>query len=400
MNDPQTQFFVDIKTLAGTQGPSATLDKLAQLLRDRQDYHQLFEALKMRIRHQLGMPILYEHRPVEVDPELQDQLEQHLLEACKEVGTLLVQDGKLREGWIYLQPVGDAKLNRELIEAFPVQEDNLDEIIDVSLMQLAAPDIGFSLVLNHYGTCNAITTYDSSVHSLDSAGKRDLAKLLVSHLYRELKNNLVNFLNENQVEAGIGQGFLELIRANKRLLSGAGPMTDATHLSSAMRIGRCLTDPESLRQLAEMAEYGCQLAEPFHFPGDPPFEKTYRDHLTFYRALSADDPNNPDVNHAIQFFDQKSRSSASDQHNPVCDEVYVDLLVRLGQFEKAIEASLERLSRRSELTGLAPPVHQIARQPDHFSTLEQHYQSQQDLLGFTVSVLLQNDELNGEASSG
>jgi hypothetical protein len=392
MNEISPEVFETFRHLADNDGIAATLERLAETLRESGDYHQLFEALKMRTRFQLGLPILYDQRPLELDAEKQNQLEEGLLKACKDVGTLLVESGKLREGWIYLQPIGDQELNHQLIEAFPVTDDNLDEVIDVSLMQLAAPKIGYALILEKYGTCNAITSFDSSVHSLDANHKRDLAKLLTDHLYGELKRNLIAFLSDQGIDADPEATFQETFLANKKLMRESGPMTDATHLSSTMRIGRFLDDRPSLTRLAEMAEYGCQLAEPFHFPSDPPFEKTYRDHLTFYRALCSEDSESPHVQHAIQFFDQKSRSSAGEEHNPVCDEVFVDLLHRLGMHSKAIEVSLERLTKRAELTGIASPVYQIAHETEHYQMLESHYQTQKDLLGFTVSLLMQKQK--------
>lgn len=392
MSNTKEEKFESIKTLASTQGIDATLDQLATQLRASGEFHQLFEVLKMKTRHELGLPLLYDQRPEIRESEKQTQLEEGLLEACREVGTELVKNGKLRDGWIYLQPLGDKELVQSLIEKFEVSDDNIDEIIDVSLLQQAAPAIGFSLVLERYGTCNAITSFDSSAHTFDAASKAELATLLVNHLHNELMNNLTSFLKDNDKEVNPSDRLIELVRKHKAMVSSAGPMTDATHLSSCMRIGRFVEESKTLQLLAEMAEYGCQLAEPFHFPGDAPFEKTYRDHLTYYRALTASDKDAPEINSAVQFFDQKSRDTAGDQYNPVCDEIYVELLYRLGRSQEAIDVSLERLSQRQELTGIAPPVYQIASEPSHYETLEKHYRSKSDLLGFTVSVLLQNEQ--------
>lgn len=394
MNNFLPEQFDEIKQLAGSAGIRNALNRLIETLRDQKDFHQLFEALKMQTRYELGLPILYTRRPDELNAAQQHELESGLLDACREVGTLLVEAGKLREGWIYLQPVGDQDLNHRLLESYPVADDNVEEIIDISLMQLAAPSVGYSLVLQRYGTCNAITSFDSTVHSLDALNKKRLAGQLTRHIYEELISNLTAYLEEHQGTVESNVTFLELFQANKQLMRETGPMTDATHLSSVMRIGRILDDNESLRMLSEMAEYGCQLAEPFHFPGDPPFENTFRDHFTFYRALCSEDSNSPEVKHAIQFFDQKSRSSMNDENNSICDEVFVDLLHRIGQRTRAIEVSLERLTQRPELSGIASPVYEIANDQEHFSILENHYHARNDLLGYTVSLLLQKQ--NGE----
>src|SRR5688500_448003 len=87
------------------RGPLAILDQLMQQLRAQKKYHELFEALKMRVREQLGLPLLYGDAMDDLDETRREKLEDGLLDACREVGMLLLDEGKIREGWMYLRPV-------------------------------------------------------------------------------------------------------------------------------------------------------------------------------------------------------------------------------------------------------------------------------------------------------
>ena len=385
MNKKGSTRFDQIRLDVENNDVAAALDKLVVTLKAERKYHQLFEALKIQLRHRLNLPLVNSAPTEKLDSENQAEFESGLLDACRTVGLLLVADQKLREAWVYLQPLDDRKLFRTLLEKYQINDNNADEVIDIALMQLAAPTVGYQLVLERYGTCNAITSFESSVHGFDATTRAELAGLLVDHLYGELTDSLKNCLTENEI-ATDGE-FIDLVTAHEELLASKGPLVDATHLSSTLRIGRDTTERDSHLKLCEMAQYGCLLDEPYRFPGEAPFENTFRDHLIFYRALTAEDPNSETVTEAIQFFDKRSLAAAGDPFNPIPDEVFVDLLYRLGRNSQAIEVSLERLAKRTERAGIAPPIHQMATEAEHFKMLQDYYLKENDLLGFTVSVL-------------
>ncbi len=80
------------------QGVPAVIERLIVQLREKKKYHHLFEALKLRLRHRMGLP-LWEHTPGEqLDPQLRDRYEDGLVEACREVGLLLPCNVVVRAG--------------------------------------------------------------------------------------------------------------------------------------------------------------------------------------------------------------------------------------------------------------------------------------------------------------
>ena len=92
--------FQQLESELQENGALAALDHLAGQLREQNKFHELFEALKMRARVQLGLPLLYQDAGDDLDEETRGKLEQSLLDACREVGTMLLRSGQLREGWM------------------------------------------------------------------------------------------------------------------------------------------------------------------------------------------------------------------------------------------------------------------------------------------------------------
>ena len=66
------------------EGIPAVIERMIEQLRERKRFHHLFEALKLRLRYQMGLP-LWEHTPGEqLDSEVRDRYEDGLIEACRE----------------------------------------------------------------------------------------------------------------------------------------------------------------------------------------------------------------------------------------------------------------------------------------------------------------------------
>src|SRR5262245_12677843 len=99
--------FDDLQSALTAGGAEAALGRAADLLRQDKKYHELFEVLKMQLRRRLGLPLLAGESSDGLSEDLRAKLEDGLIEACREVGTALLKQGQIREGWMYLRPVGD-----------------------------------------------------------------------------------------------------------------------------------------------------------------------------------------------------------------------------------------------------------------------------------------------------
>ena len=139
--------FEQLQQITDDKGVDAGLDFLEQHVRRSKDYAQLFEVLKMRVRHRMGLPVLYSRTRDNLSESDQRSLENGLLAACREVGTLFFRQGDLVRGWHYLQPVGDRDLNEKLIRGVKIDEHNSDDLIEIAVSQGAAPGYGFRVLL-------------------------------------------------------------------------------------------------------------------------------------------------------------------------------------------------------------------------------------------------------------
>jgi hypothetical protein len=374
--------FEQLESVAEQSGIAEAIEYLIQHFRRAGEYHQLFEALKLKVRFDLGLPLLYGESPDPIDDQRQRRLEDGLLAACREVGTELLKAGNLQEGWMYLQPLADRELIRELVTGVEVTDDNRDALIDIGLSQRAAPELGYRLLLETYGTCNAITTFDTQIMHFERPLQKQLAALLVDHLYRELVANVRGHIEKQESQRPESFSLRELTSRRAWLFANGGHHVDTTHLASIMRIGRIVDQVTRLQQLLELAEYGQQLAADFQYAGSPPFENTYPDHVIFYRSLLG-----LDVEQAIRHFADKIPTTERSQYGLIAVETVVDLLSRTGNRQQALDLAIEQLLGQQDLTGLAPHVFEIAASPAEFRKLMEHYREQEDLLGFSIGLL-------------
>ena len=113
MTISSTADFESLQTLIEQEGVDAALELLEKIFRRDKKYHELFEVLKMKLRHKLGVPLLDSDlgnqwdRGDPSDAQQREQYEDGLVEACRDVGLALLGAGQIREAWMYLRPVSD-----------------------------------------------------------------------------------------------------------------------------------------------------------------------------------------------------------------------------------------------------------------------------------------------------
>ena len=358
------------------------LEWLVEHFRQEKKYTDLFEARKMLARQRLGLPLLYSDSPDSLDEARQLQLETELLDACREVGTGLVEEGDLQTAWMYLQPLGDREYLKKLFECVPVDDENIDALIEICLGQGVAPEHGYQLVLEHHGTCNSITLFDTQISAMAPDVRGRLAEMLVDHVYIELSGNVRRHIEQQETSAPETNALRELIDGRPWLFEGGGHHLDVTHLASAVRIGRHAKSERSLRQALDLCQYGLRLSEDFQFPGHSPFEDTYRDHQQYYQVLLG-----IEVEQGLEHFRQKAASVDMYQSGTAPMETLVYLLTRTNRRDEAIRLSIEHLSDQTCLQGIAPRVFDIATEPSQNRLLKEHYREKGDVLGYAVSSL-------------
>lgn len=384
MNTTTADIFAQLQQAA--TDPTRMLERLVSHLRQQRRPMELFEALKMRTRHQLGLSLL----PCEAEPQRSDdlerQLEAGLLDACREAGAMLLAEGKVGEGWMYLRPTGDAELARKLIAEIPVDEHNYDQMIQVLLHEGVDIARGYQAVLDHQGTCNSITLYEQSIVGRGKRDRQLAAERLLDHLYRELTESVRGDIMRREAPAGDDETLVEMISSREWLLSQGGYHVDTTHLQSTVRIASVLDQPGQWQRAWELTQYGKRLHHQLQYPGEEPFVDFYPSYQTFYAVLLGQE-----VEAGLQQFERKARGVDPLQHGTAAIETYIDLLDRVGRPADAVAAAVELMPDEVPPQRVVPLLIDMARRAGAgrqavFAQITAYCQRRNDPLGCAAAL--------------
>jgi len=176
--------------------PGAAVDQLAARLTEQGDFRGLLDALLLRARLDLGLPLVRPGSLTDLPEPSRTHYEDRYVAAIRQVGGLILQTGEVGAAWAYFRAIGEKDQVHAAIEQFePVEDDSerLNEMIDVALGQGVHPTKGFDLILDHHGTCSALTAFESLPP--DESVRRHAATRLVRRLHADLLINLTADLN-------------------------------------------------------------------------------------------------------------------------------------------------------------------------------------------------------------
>ena len=377
-----TTDFEHLESALATGGAAAALDQAAQLLRSQKKYHELFEVLKMQVRRRIGLPLLYSDSGDSLGERERTQLEEGLVAACREVGTLFLEGGRVREGWMYLRPVGDRTEAARLLAAIHPSEENTEDLIEVCLHEGIDIGRGFGLVLSSYGTCSSITTYDNSLARRPRAEQQPAATQLLHRVHADLVASVQHDIARQEGQPPKETTLRELVADRDWLFQDNAYHIDTTHLAATVRIARVLSEPEDLRMALDLTEYGRRLSEQFQYQGDEPFAEMYPAHAHYLRALLGEN-----VDEGLVYFRSKAEMLDPQYHGLAPVETYIDLLTRLGRHREAIEAAIKLSPKGMQPIGQAPSLLELAEKAGDYSPVLAYCREQGDLLGYAAALV-------------
>lgn len=360
-----------------SDGPTAAFDRLIRTALEAKDHRLLFGARLMQARHGLRLPLIETEPIINLYGDELSSYEKALNKAARETGQLFLADGDIVSAWTYFKALGDPAPVAAAIEEMNGGEQ-LGRVIEIAFHEGVNPRKGFELILEHHGICRAITLFGSN---RDYASRQHCLRLLVRTLYGQLMASLKETIAS--VEGAVAEASLaELIAGRPWLFEGTSSYVDSTHLTALLRFTPELEDPDSLRMAAEMAGYGRCLAPMFHFRSDPPFEDTYADHAAYLRALLGEE-----VDQAIAHFRKKVTETVAATRDTTPAEVLIELLVRLGRYAEAIQASLEFFPNSSATPPSCASAIQLCQMAGDYRQLRELALERGDLLAFTAAVI-------------
>jgi len=368
------------------ESPAAMLQQLVEFYRSERKPMELFEARKMLLREKLGLPLFNRDDEPTPPEDVERQLELGLLDACRETGRMLIESGRVFEGWTYLRPTGDHQLIRDLVSQVDITEENYDEMQRILLHEGVDVGRGFAAVLEHQGTCNSITLYDQAIAGRSKSDQRAAAEKLLNHFYDELTQLVREDITARDKPPAEAESLYEMISSRPWVLKDGGYHLDTTHLSSTVRIASSLTDPDLIRKAWELTQYGKQLHHQFQYPGEEPFVDFYPAYANFYSILMGQN-----VDAGLKIFERKARSVDIAEHGTGAIEAYVDLLDRVGRHLQAIETAIEMVPEDVPAQTVVPMLLDIADRanaagdPDGYQRIMDFCRHKDDALGYAVA---------------
>ncbi len=373
-----------IAELNSSEGSQAAIDLLIETLREEKNYHRVFDALLMKKKNELGLPL---RRPTALDDVPTDQradFEKYYVTCARETGTLFLKNNQLGEAWVYFRTIQEPEPVAEALETATLPDDyeKAQELINIALYEGANPVRGLQFLLQSNGTCNTITAMDQAIQGLDPKNRQKAAAMIVRHLYGELIMTVKSEVERRMpIPPSAKEPTLrELIMGREWLFQEGNYHVDVSHLNSVVRFARFL-DPGTpeLELAVQLAEYGCNLDTQFQYPGEAPFEDFYPSHLHFLNVLVG-----RKVDEAMAYFQQKLDNEPDEPDQQMIAYVMVDLLVRTNQLDLALEIAGKHLRFLDEPSFSFADLCTKAGKPEVWAEASK---AKGDLVAFTAAIV-------------
>jgi len=381
---------------AVSNGVNSVVSSLVDELEASGDWHKLFDAKMLAKKAELGLPLTRPSSLQDVPDEYRSEVEKTYVAAARDIGERFIGKGDFNSAWMYLQVIREPEKLAAALDGLPESIEDyeqLEEILQIALYQGVNPKKGLQLMLNGHGTCSTITAMDQVLHSLSQAQRSICARTLVQHLYKELQETV-----RQQVETRVpmlppGQSLRELILGRDWLFEGGNYHVDVSHLNSVVRFARSIEAPaEELTLASELALYGSMLERTLQYDGEPPFEDFYPAHIQFFNVI-----NDQNRDEGLQYFKTKLDHEPDEQDKPLLAYVLVDLCLRAGKLDEAVDWAAQYLTNLSEDVSLS--FDELCEQAGRLDVLKRVRQEQGDLVGYASALLREGTTVsNGSAA--
>ncbi len=370
-------------------GPSGAIEQLIEHLNQAGDYRSLLDALLLKARHDLNLPLIQAGGLANLAEPVRTQFEDRYVEAIRLVGSKFLAAGEIPTAWAYFRVIAEPEPVKAALDAYqPGQDaDKIGQVIDVAFNQGANPRRGFELILDQYGTCSAITALEQ-VPPGDPATQTACIERLIRHLHAQLAFSIrADLTQRGEAVPGEAASIAELIADRDWLFADEAYHTDISHLSATVRYAILVSDPATLALALDLTEYGRRLSSRLQYEGMPPFERTFEDHRVFLRALMGQD-----VDAAISHFRTKVEAVEDDAlERSMPAQVLVNLLVRLGKLDQAIDLASERLAHLPEQALTCPGLADLCQQRGSMDRLAEISRRRGDLVHFLAARLNESE---------
>ncbi len=345
-------------------GPTAAVDKLCAELKSRKDYTNLFYALLMKKRVELGVSPIATGSNQDLPPAVHRDFEDGIGDAARTVGNLYLQEGQIPLGWGYFRMLGDTAPIADALEKI-VLDDTMDSqaIIDIAFHQGVLPVKGFDWVLKRFGICSAITSMGGDL-PFSPEVRAACSKKLIRTLHGDLLERLRGEVEKAQSFAPTAKTVRELIAGRDWLFADDFYHIDLSHLNSVVQMATQLEKCEELGLARDLCAYGMKLSPRFRYQSDPPFDDQYADYDEYLAILSGED-----VEGGLAHFRAKVEQNDPKTAGTFPTEIYVNLLLRLGRKEEALDIVRKYLTPLGDVRLSCPNLVELVQQTQRYDVL-------------------------------
>lgn len=379
--------FTALQDISKQAGSTATLlDQLAASLREKHDFHKLFDARMLAKKHSLELPLSHPSSLKDVPQSHRKEVEATYVEAAREAGDNFLALGDLPSAWMYFQVINEPEKLVAALDELPDAIDDYDRVeqmLQIALHQGVHPVKGVKLMLHAHGTCSTITALDQLLHQMTQSQRQACAKLMVRNIYHDILESVRRHVEQRVPMLPPDESLRSLIMGREWLFESGNYHVDVSHLNSVVRFARSIEAPaEELEMAHQLAQYGSHLERTLQYDGEAPFEDFYPAHIQFFNVLL--DKNREE---GLQYFRDKLEQEPDEQDKPLLAYVLVDLLVRSDNLNEAVDISARYLANLGEDVSIS--FDELCEKAGRLDTLKQVRQEQGDLVGYTSALLRQ-----------
>ncbi len=377
-----TSLFESLQQTLEKNGPAQAIDTLCQSLKESNDYAGLFYAMLMKKRHELGLNPIPTGSNQDIPAHAQEKFEEGIRDAARTVGKLYLDEGNIPQAWMYFRMLGESQpVADALAKLEPAQDQDIQPLVEIAFHHGVLPEKGFEWVLQRYGMCSAVTVLSGETHFAPEHRARCIHRL-VKALHHELMERLRGEIERQQGFAPTATSIPALIEGRDWLFADEFYHIDLSHLNSTVQMAMQLEKCPELSLVRELCAYGKRLSPRFHFNAEPPFERQYHDYDHYLAVLMGDD-----VEANLQHFKNKLVAENPEDQTTFPAEVLINLLVRIGRSEEALEIARQHLPNTENARLSCPGITELCQQTKNYKVLAEVAKGQGNAVNYLAGLI-------------
>jgi hypothetical protein len=320
----------------------------------------------------------------DLPPHVHEPYEEAIRQACRTVGRLYLDDDNIPGAWPYYRMIGENEPIAKALDSVRLLEgEDVSPLVDIAFHQGVHPRKGFELILERYGLCNAITTMGGGELPFGPEVREHCIRKLVRALHAELRERLAADIARVEGKPPVAGTIPQMLAGRDDLFADEYAYhVDVSHLSSVVQLASQLGPSEELNLARELCAYGQKLSPRFQYATDPPFDNQYRDYGVYLATLAGDD-----VDAGIAHFRAKVEQADPEETGTFPAEVVVNLLLRVGRPQEAVQVARRYLAGAEERRLTCPGLAELCDRAKDYRTLAEVAREQKNPVQFVAGLI-------------